>query len=253
MTHIDPSLADLTRAGRTLAGPGCSQCPIRHRAICATCEDSELDRLEGMKSYHTWRAGETIVMEGADLAFVGSVVSGCATLTRSMEDGRMQMVGLLMPSDFIGRNDRAVAAYEVVAATDVTFCMFRRAEFRQMMRETPHVMERMLEMSLDELDAARDWMIVLGRKTAREKVATLLANILRRVSTQGSPLHAQLPLTRDAMATYLGLTIETVSRQMTALRKDGLIDLDGRRGISCRDLSALLAEAGDDEDGQSPA
>jgi CRP/FNR family transcriptional regulator len=91
-------------------------------------------------------------------------------------------------------------------------------------------------------------MVLLGRKTAREKVATLLSNILRRASTRDQPLRAELPLTRVAMATYLGLTIETVSRQITAFRKEGLIGLEGRRGILCNDLSALMAVAGLDHE-----
>ncbi|MEM7488291.1 MAG: Crp/Fnr family transcriptional regulator [Pseudomonadota bacterium] len=227
----------------------CSSCPIRHRAVCSKCETDELVRLESMKSYRDWRAGETVCMEGDVLPFVGSIVMGCATLTRSMEDGRTQMVGLLMPSDFVGRPGRASAPYEVRAATDVRMCLFRRPDFERLIADTPHVGQRLLEMSLDELDAARDWMLVLGRKTAREKVATLLAIVLRRSATGQVPLRAELPLTRDAMATYLGLTIETVSRQMTALRKEGIIRLDGKRGVLCDDLSALLIEAGDDDDG----
>jgi CRP/FNR family transcriptional regulator len=227
----------------------CASCPIRHRAVCARCDADELDRLETIKSYRSWKAGETIVMEGDALPFVGSVVTGCATLTRSMEDGRMQMVGLLMPSDFIGRPGRASAPYEVVAATDVTLCLFRRTEFEELIETTPHVAQRLLDMSLDELDAARDWMLVLGRKTAREKVATLLSIVLRRSAVGKVPLRAELPLTRDAMATYLGLTIETVSRQITALKKEGVIRLEGKRGVLCDDLSVLLMEAGDDDDG----
>lgn len=232
-----------------LAKEDCNQCPIRHRAVCATCDGPELDRLASMKSYRSWKAGETIVLEGDALPFVASIVTGCATLTRSMEDGRMQMVGLLLPSDFVGRPGRVAAPYEVVAVTDVTMCMFDRPAFEKMMSETPHVAHRLLEMSLDELDAARDWMLVLGRKTAREKVATLLSIVLRRASTAARPLRADLPLTREAMATYLGLTIETVSRQISALRKDGIIRLEGTRGVLCDDLSALLIEAGDDDDG----
>lgn len=239
----------MTKIDHQLAQTHCTECPIRHRAVCASCEGEELDRLAGMKSYRGWKAGETIVLEGDALPFVGSIVTGCATLTRSMEDGRMQMVGLLLPSDFVGRPGRATAPYEVVAATDVTLCMFDRQAFEKMMADTPHVASRLLDMSLDELDAARDWMLVLGRKTAREKVATLLAIVLRRASTAVRPLRADLPLTRDAMATYLGLTIETVSRQMSALRRDGIIRLEGKRGVLCDDLAALLTEAGDDEDG----
>jgi CRP/FNR family transcriptional regulator len=227
----------------------CSACPIRHRAVCASCDGPELDRLQAIKAYRSWKAGEVIAMEGDALPFVASIVTGCATLTRSLEDGRVQMVGLLMPSDFIGRPGRTQAPYEVVAATDVTLCMFRRRDFEALILEVPHVSQRLLQMSLDELDAAREWMLLLGRKTAREKVATLLAIILRRASNKAAPLSAELPLTRDAMASYLGLTIETVSRQMSALRKEGVIRTSGQRHVECDDLAALLTEAGDDDDG----
>jgi CRP/FNR family transcriptional regulator len=244
MTRFDPIAAAAAVADTT-----CSRCPIRHRAVCSECDTGELERLASIKSYRKWRAGETVVMEGDRLSFVGSVVEGCATLTRSMEDGRMQMVGLLMPSDFIGRPGRAIAPYEVVAATDLTVCQFRRSDFEDLIAGTPNVARRLLEMSLDELDAARDWMLVLGRKTAREKVATLLAIVLRRSATGQRPLRAELPLTREAMATYLGLTIETVSRQISALKRDGIIRLEGKRAVLCDDLAALLTEAGDDGDG----
>ena len=97
-----------------------------------------------------------------------------------MEDGRTQMVGLLLPSDFVGRPGRERAAYDVVATTDMVMCCFRRKPFEQMMARTPHIAQRLLEMTLDELDAAREWMLVLGRKTAREKIASLIAIIARR-------------------------------------------------------------------------
>ncbi|MGB3408052.1 MAG: Crp/Fnr family transcriptional regulator [Jannaschia sp.] len=242
----------MSRIDLSLATEGCSRCPIRHRAVCASCEGEELDRLAAMKTYRSWKAGETIVMEGEDLPFVGSLVTGCATLTRSLEDGRVQTVGLLMPSDFIGRPGRRAALCDVVAATDVTLCLFRRDAFEALLRDTPHVAGRLLAMSLDELDAARDWMVLLGRKTAREKVATLLAIILRRAASDAAPMRVELPLSRDAMASYLGLTIETVSRQITALRKDGVIRLVGTRGLECGDMAALLTEAGGGVNGAIP-
>lgn len=245
--------ARVIAANGALASQDCSACPIRHRAVCANCETDELDRLAAMKSYRSWSAGETIVLEGDFLPFVGSIVHGCATLNRSMEDGRVQMVGLLMPSDFVGRPGKAVAPYEITAVTDTTLCLFERGQFERLLDDTPHVANRLLEMSLNELDAARDWMLLLGRKTARERVATLLSLVLRRASTDASPLRAELPLGREAMATYLGLTIETVSRQITALRRDGIIEL-GKSGrtILCHDIAALLTEAGDDDDGTLP-
>ena len=232
----------------------CGDCPIRHRAVCARCEGEELDRLEEIKYYRTYEAGQTVVWSGDRMEFVGSVVKGVASLTQAMEDGRTQMVGLLLPSDFVGRPGREAAAYDVVATTDVVMCCFRKKPFEDMMERTPHIAQRLLEMTLDELDAAREWMLVLGRKTAREKIASLLSIIARRDATlnlakEQGPLEFDLPLTREAMADYLGLTLETVSRQINALKRDGVIDLVGKRHVLVPDFDRLTEEAGDDSDG----
>lgn len=237
-----------------LASQSCSDCPIRHRAVCARCEQDELDRLEAIKYYRSYEAGQTVVWSGDRMDFVASVVTGIATLTQTMEDGRRQMVGLLLPSDFVGRPGRTTAAYDVTATTDVVMCCFRKKPFEELMSRTPSISHRLLEMTLDELDAAREWMLLLGRKTAREKIASLLAIIGRRdaalsLRSAGNDLTFDLPLTREAMADYLGLTLETVSRQISALKKDGVILLEGKRHVTVPDFDRLLEEAGDDSDG----
>ncbi|MDO6585390.1 Crp/Fnr family transcriptional regulator [Salipiger sp. 1_MG-2023] len=232
----------------------CNECPIRHRAVCARCETDELARLDEIKYYRKFEAGQTVIWSGDRMDFVGSVVSGIATLTQTMEDGRTQMVGLLLPSDFVGRPGRHAAAYDVTATTDLVMCCFRKTPFEDLMNRTPHIAQRLLEMTLDELDAAREWMLVLGRKTAREKIASLLSIIARRdasinLRTATGDIVFDLPLTREAMADYLGLTLETVSRQISALRKDGVIALEGKRHVTVPDMTRLLEEAGDDADG----
>ncbi len=233
---------------------GCGDCPIRHRAVCARCEPDELQLLDEIKYYRTYEAGSHIIWAGDRMDFVGSVVSGIATLTQTMEDGRTQMVGLLLPSDFVGRPGRDGAAYDVTATSDVMMCCFRKKPFEQLMVRTPHIAHRLLEMTLDELDAAREWMLLLGRKTAREKIASFLSIIARRdaslnLRTAKGALVFNLPLTRESMADYLGLTLETVSRQISALRKDGVIELEGKRHVIVPDFDRLLEEAGDDSDG----
>lgn len=230
----------------------CGSCPIRERAVCARCDDDEMKLLDSIKYYRSYEAGQTLVWSGDPMDFVGSVVTGIATLTQTMEDGRRQMVGLLLPSDFVGRPGRAAAAYDVTAATDLVMCCFRKKPFEDLMARTPHLAQRLLEMTLDELDSAREWMLLLGRKTAREKIASLIAIIARREAAAGADgggLTVDLPLTREAMADYLGLTIETVSRQITALRRDKVIVLEGKRHVTIPDLDALQAAAGNDPDG----
>ena len=232
----------------------CGTCPIRHRAVCARCDQDELDYLESIKYYRSFEAGQPIVWAGDQLDFVASVVTGVATLTQTMEDGRRQMVGLLLPSDFLGRPGRSIASYDVTAVANITLCCFRRKPFEELLSSSPVVSQRLLEMTLDELDAAREWMLVLGRKTAREKIASLLAIIARRnaqLNLAKSPDETRfdLPLTREAMADYLGLTLETVSRQMSALKREGVIQTEGSRRVFVPDFDRLLDETGDDADG----
>lgn len=240
--------------GATAADMSCADCPIRYRAVCAHCETDDLSLLERMKFYRSFEAGQAIVWEGDRMDFVASVVSGVATLTQTMDDGRTQMVGLLLPSDFLGRPGRDRAAYNATAATKVTLCCFRRNPFDDLMRKMPHIAHRLLQMTLDELDAAREWMLLLGRKTAREKIASFISIIARREASlrqrePGGRMQIELPLTREAMADYLGLTLETVSRQISALKRDGVIELNGKRNVILPDFARLVEEAGDDADG----
>lgn len=232
----------------------CGTCPIRHNAVCARCEPQEFELLDSIKYYRNYEAGQPIVWSGDHMDFVASVVTGVAALTQTMEDGRTQMVGLLLPSDFLGRPGRSKVVYDVTAVSDLTLCCFRRKPFEDLLVSTPHVAQRLLEMTLNELDSAREWMLVLGRKTAREKIASLMAIFARRQASMQLDRTANgsrfdLPLTREAMADYLGLTLETVSRQISALKRDGVIEMQGTRQVHIPDFRTLLAETGDDADG----
>lgn len=232
----------------------CASCTIRHRAVCSYCGPDELAHLDAVKFYRNFVPGQEIVAAGEETDFLGSVVDGVVALSKTMVDGRRQTVGLMFPSDFIGRPLRPVAPYDAVAVTSVRLCLFARTRFERILRETPALEKRLLEMTLDELDAARDWMLLLGRKTAQEKIATFLSILARRAAAlENTPLDTalqfELPLTREAIGDYLGLTIETVSRQITGLRKAGVIELADARSIRVPDYLALLDVAGEDADG----
>lgn len=204
-----------------------------------------------MKTYHSFKAGETVLWRGDPLSHVSSVVQGVASLSKTLEDGRTQIVGILLPSDFIGRPGREEIAFDVTAVTDLVLCSFERKPFEKLVESTPHVSQRLMEMALDELDAARDWMLLLGRKTAREKIATFIEMLTRRSLGEINAKHEcfELPLTRDEIANYLGLTLETVSRQLGILKKDGVLKFDGRRKFRIVDFAGLHAATGDDTDG----
>ncbi|MEM9048741.1 MAG: Crp/Fnr family transcriptional regulator [Pseudomonadota bacterium] len=230
----------------------CSTCPIRDRAVCAYSAPNELSLLEAIKSYRSYLPGEEISATGQTVGQIGSIVDGVVSLSRIMADGRRQTVGLLFPGDFVGRVQHANAHYDAVAVGEVKLCLFDRRRFERLLNDSPDLRRRLLEMTLDELDAAREWMVVLGRKTARERIASFLHIVANRhAALAGRPIwdgiELALPLTREATADYLGLTIETVSRQIGALKKDGIIRLKDARLIAIPHIERLRAVAGDDD------
>lgn len=232
----------------------CTGCVIHSDAICGSCNAEDLTALQSIKFTRSYSAGDTVVWVGDHMDFVGSVVTGVASLTQTLDDGRTQMVGLLLPSDFLGRPGRALAPYTVTALSDTQLCCFHRRPFEEVLRQSPRIAARLLDMTLDELDAAREWLLLLGRKSAREKLASFLVIIARRAASPqdcagGGQVSFDLPLTREAMADYLGLTLETVSRQISALKRAGVIVLDSTRRVTVPDFTRLVAESGDDADG----
>lgn len=229
----------------------CDLCVVRNRAICASLDEGELQALNAIGRRRNLAAGESLMWEGGDSILVANVVNGVLKLSTGTEDGREQIVGVVYPSDFIGRPFGATTGYGVTALTDARVCVFGRADFDAFARTHPNLQHKLLERTLAELDRTRRWMLLLGRKSASEKVATFLLEMSERLMPLGcndspdQPLRAlELPFSRQQIADILGLTIETVSRQFTRLRADGLIDLPSRREVTIRDRAALMAEAG---------
>ncbi len=224
----------------------CSRCVLRHKAICAALSETELNDFNKIARQRTITAGQVIY--GDDDVMLANILMGVIKLTKTLSDGRQQIVGLQFPPDFLGRIYTKTAPYFAEAATDVELCTFPKAGFEAMLRRYPGLEHRLFENTLDELDSAREWMLLLGRKTAQEKVATLLLMIASRASNVGcSHIHSpeissarfSLPLTRADLADYLGLTLETVSRQMTKLKSIGVIELVDNREIIVPDISML--------------
>ena len=228
----------------------CDLCVIRNRAICAALEDEELSALNAIGRRRTLAAGESLVWEGEDSLLVANVIEGVLKLSTGTEDGREQIVGMAYPSDFIGRPFGERSGHGVTALTDARVCVFNRGDFERFSREHPGLEHKLLERTLLELDRTRRWMLLLGRKSASEKVASFLLEMDERMIEPGCKVdfiaerRIALPFSRQQIADLLGLTIETVSRQFTRLKADGVIELPSPREVVVRDHETLLAEAG---------
>jgi len=229
----------------------CDTCVVRNRAICAALDGEEIQALNTIGRRRTLSAGESLIWEGEDSVLVANVLEGVLKLSTGTEDGREQIVGVVYPSDFIGRPFGGTSGHGVTALTDARVCVFSRQDFDAFAREHPALEHKLLQRTLAELDRTRRWMLLLGRKSAGEKVATFLLEMSERLVDPGCAVQPNMPLrpfalpfSRQQVADVLGLTIETVSRQFTRLKADGLIDLPSRREVVILDREGLAAEAG---------
>lgn len=228
----------------------CDTCVVRNRAICAGLDNREIEALNQIGRRRVVTAGEPLIWEDDDSLLVANVIEGVLKLTTSTEDGREQIVGVAYPSDFIGRPFGQTSSASVVALTDARVCVFSRNDFDRFAREHPELEHKLLERTLAELDRTRSWMMLLGRKNASEKIATFLLEMSDRLAETGcTPAFGPArrfspPFSRQQVADVLGLTIETVSRQFTKLKNEGVIELPSRREVEILNRQALVSLAG---------
>jgi CRP/FNR family transcriptional regulator, anaerobic regulatory protein len=227
----------------------CASCVVRNRAICSALDGNELATLSKLGRKQVVSRKQSLLWEGDEAPVVANVIQGVLKLSVSTADGREQIVGVVFPSDFIGRPFGKESPFGVTAMTDAEVCIFTRSAFDSFAREHPDLQHKLLQRTLDELDRARQWMMLLGKKTASERIATLLLEIsLRLGANDCSPItpfldRFELPMDRQQMGDVLGLTIETVSRQLTKLKEAKVIALPDRRTVVIKDRTRLQSIA----------
>jgi len=173
------------------------------------------------------------------------VRDGQIKLTTLTTDGREQIIGLAVPGHLIGFDDvrDTTHTYTAVALTPVHVCKIARADMLKVLAENPQVMMRVINVLNEELGRAQSVIRLLGHKSSTERVASFLLSLLPPGKKNGEPVDVPLTLTRQEMAELLGLTIETVSRHMSELKRDQIIDAP-RGWVRILDATRLEALAG---------
>jgi CRP/FNR family transcriptional regulator len=223
---------------------GCQDCKVRLFSVCGALESSELDALDRISQVRHFPAKAMLFDQGALAGSVFNVTEGMVRLYKSLPDGRRQIVGFALPGDFLGLalQDRYGVAAEAI--NQVRVCRFVRSAFVAFVDDRPHLLRRLHEFAGHELSLAQDQMLLLGRRSADEKLAAFLLNLQARYGRIGpNSMVVPLPMSRQDIADYLGLTIETVSRTFTRFARDRLLVIvpDGIRFLARDRLDRLAA------------
>lgn len=224
----------------------CQACEARHQGVCGVLSPQQLVTLSKQTSKHVLEAGQQVFSTSDRQDRYANILKGVVKLTKLTADGRQQIVGLQFAPDFLGRPFGSPGDTIVETATDARVCSFPRRALEAMLADTPELEHKLHEQALRELDEARDWLLAIGRKSAPERVAIFLCFLADHIDpekapAQDAPVVFDLPLKRAEIADFLGLTIETVSRQITKLRQKGVIILHDNRKVEVPDLSKLRA------------
>lgn len=223
-------------------GLDCTDCEIKGQSMCSALEAEEFDALERIGRTQGYSAKTTIFEQGRDAGFVYNLTAGTLRLSKLLPDGRRQIVGFAMPGDFLGLDFEPTHSFTADSLTPAKLCQFSRIGFNDMLDEKPRVLRRLMTMASHELAMAQEQMVVLGRRTAEEKIAAFLVGMRNRYARiHGPSVHVPLPMTRLDIGDYLGLTVETVSRMMTRMAREKTIVIvpDGVRLLDVAKLERL--------------
>jgi CRP/FNR family nitrogen fixation transcriptional regulator len=179
---------------------------------------------------------EEIFGEGEAAEYVYQVISGSVRTHRLLRDGRRQIDEFHFAGDYFGLEAGDAHRVTAEAMVDTTVRMVRRGALSDLAAQRSDVAKALFRLTVAGLQRSQDHVLMLGRKSARERVVGLLMDLADRV---GAREELDVPMSRQDMADYLGLTIETVSRTLTQLQADGVIALPTTRHIVLKDRAAL--------------
>lgn len=223
----------------------CATCPVRDRAACSALDEAQRAELARLGSHRTLRRGDTLFHAGDDSDTCATLISGALKIAQVDASGNEHILALVHPAGFVGELFAPVAHHDVIALTASMLCTFPRRQYEEVVTRFPALGRALLRRSSEDLFESRALMALMTGRTAEQRVAGFLLAMANAASD--SPCHPaqkfDLPVTRGEIASVLGLTIETVSRQLTKLEKDRVVARNGARGIELLDAARLRTVA----------
>ncbi len=223
------------------AGHPCETCPVRPITFCRRLDPRTLASLRALGTAQRLQPEQPLFHEGDPAGRVFMVTAGALKIYTLLGDGRRQVTGFMFPGDFLGISVDDEYAFSVEALSEAELFWFSRPCFDAFVEANPELERELYRLAAHELAAAQQQMVLLGRKTAAERVASFFLNLLKRAEhISGKPeTRFDLPMSRLDIADYLGLTKETVSRMLAVLRSARLIRLEAQDRVQVLDRPGL--------------
>lgn len=211
----------------------CDLCEVRERSICADLDARAMQQVESVMARRGVQKHRAILSEGEPNDSLYIVLRGSFRLSKILEDGRRQVTGFIFGGDFLGVRKTEKSAYTAEALEDSLVCCFPHRFLDDASQTSPGVKDRLIAKGQTEYHKAQDHIVLLGKKTAEERVVSFIRNLADAVGKDLGDGRVEAPFTmsRQDIADYLGLRLETLSRTLGALKKKGVIDSVTRKSV----------------------
>ena len=219
----------------------CTECKIRPYSFCRCLREEELGAFVGISSEKNYTDKQNIFLQQELSLNLFNITEGNVKIYQLLSDGRIQIIGFLYPGDFFGSYSKGKYNYSAEAIGDVKVCVFKQDTLNAYLEQNVTLAKELLHLTSHELTLAQDRIRVLGKFTATERMANFILNISNqraRIGWQNNPV--SLPMSRQDIADYLGLTLETISREISKLKITNLIKVLSAKQIYINDRAKLL-------------
>ena len=211
----------------------CEVCDVRDQSICVEFDPREMAQVERTMARRVVARKHALMAEGEPNDSLFVVVHGSFLLSKFLEDGRRQVTGFIFKGDIFGVRPTEQSAYTAEAMEDSLVCTFSHNYLEQAAKSAPGLKDRLIARSQTEYHRAQDHIVLLGKKNADERVSSFFALLAKSIGTNlgDGRIEAPLTMSRQDIADYLGLRLETLSRALGALKKKGVIEVISRKHV----------------------
>ncbi len=225
-------------------------CDACHHKLCAkrvtifsSLDTQQLIKITDLITHKEYKKGELIIMEGEAMDSLVILNDGQVKAFRTTQDGREQILHIFSEGDFFGERNLLkdyASAYTIEALEEVHVCLIHKREFQRLIKEYPDIALKVMEELCERLDRLENTVEAMGARPVEARVSSVL---LEFADKYGKPhpkgTLIELPLSREGIAHYIGLTRETVSRKMSLLQEDGILEMVGNKKVLLLDRGAL--------------
>lgn len=215
----------------------------RNVPIFSSLNPEEIEKVVSLIVRRKYSKGEIIVLEGSSLESLVIINTGKVKAFRHTFEGKEQILYIFSSGDFFGEKNLIInqkVTYSVEALEDTNICMISKGDFKQLLNEYPEISYKIMEELCKRLIRMEDAVESMSVKNVEARISSVLLEFANRYGKPHSKgILVELPLSREGIANYIGLTRETVSRKMSLLQEEGIIEMVGNKKIIIIDKEAL--------------